>query len=96
LFFVIFLFFIPLFTKKKRLFESNQDLKKYFEKFKDMDNESLFKSQALINHATSVMESIDTTVTELDDADKTHNRLKKLGLEHKARGITESFLKVNL
>lgn len=59
------------------MFESNEELKKHFEKFKDMENEKLFKSQLLLNHATSVMESIDTTVTELDDAEKTHTKLKK-------------------
>ena len=76
------------------MFESNEDLKKYFEKFKNMPNETLFKSQLLLNHATTVMESIDTFVTELDDAEKTHQALKKIGVEHKARGISDSAIKV--
>jgi hemoglobin-like flavoprotein len=76
----------------KRMFESNEELKKYFEKLKDKDNATLLKSQILLDHATVVMEAIDTTVTELDDAEKTHNNLKKMGVEHKARGIAESHL----
>ena len=52
-----------------------------------MENSVLMKSQVLENHATIVMEAIDTAITEIDDAEKTHTKLKKLGLEHKARGI---------
>ena len=74
------------------MFESNQDLKKYFEKFKDMSNDALFRSQLLLNHATTVMESIDTFATELEDAEKTHQKIKKLGSEHKLRGIKEEHL----
>ena len=60
-----------------------------------MDNATLFKSDALIEHATVVMEMFDVTVTELDDADKTHAKLKKLGLKHKTRGIPEDVIKVS-
>ncbi len=74
------------------MFEANSDMKNYFEKFKDKENVALMKSQILIDHATNVMEQIDTTVTELDDAEKTHTRLKRIGGEHKARGINESHL----
>ena len=77
------------------MFEANEDLKKYFDKFKNLNSEQLLKSTALLNHATAVMESIDTTVTELDDAEKTHQRLKKLGVEHKARGVADSAIKVS-
>lgn len=76
------------------MFESNQDLKKYFEKFKDMSNDTLFRSQLLLNHATTVMESIDTFATELEDAEKTHQKIKKLGSEHKLRGIKEEHIQV--
>jgi hemoglobin-like flavoprotein len=74
------------------MFSSNEELKQYFEKLKDKDNAVLIKSQILLDHATVVMEAIDTTVTELDDAEKTHANLKKLGVEHKARGVKESHL----
>ena len=70
-----------------RLFESNVEFKNYFEKFKNMENAVLIKSQVLENHATIVMETIDTAITEIDDAEKTHTKLKRFGLEHKARGI---------
>ncbi len=76
------------------MFEANEDHKKHFEKFKNLNNETLAKSTALLNHATVVMESLDQSVMELDDAEKTHLRLKKLGLEHKARGIPDSAIKV--
>jgi hemoglobin-like flavoprotein len=75
-----------------KLFEANADIKNYFEKFKNLSNDKLFKSQLLINHATTVMETLDTTIMELDDADKTHSKLKKLGLDHKARGVGDSIL----
>ena len=52
-----------------------------------MDNATLAKSTVLENHATVVMEAIDTAITEIDDAEKTHQKLKKFGLEHKARGV---------
>jgi hemoglobin-like flavoprotein len=77
---------------KIRLFETNEDFKNYFEKFKNLNNEQLLRSQVLLNHATVVMEAIDTAITEIDDADKTHNKLKKLGLEHKVRGVKEEHI----
>ena len=52
-----------------------------------MDNATLMKSQMLENHATIVMEAIDTAILEIDDAEKTHQKLKKLGMEHKVRGV---------
>lgn len=76
------------------MFEANPDLKKYFEKFKDMSNEQLFKSTVLIDHATSVMEFLDIIVTELDDAEKTHQNIKKVGLQHKNRGVQDFHLNV--
>jgi hypothetical protein len=77
------------------MFEADENLKRHFEKFKDMNNATLFTSQALIDHATAVMEMLDITVTELDNADSTHNKLKKQGLMHKKRNIPENELKVN-
>ena len=76
------------------MFEKNANMKRYFDKFKDMDNAVLFKSEILVEHATVVMEMIDTTVTELDNADQTHAKLKKLGSSHKRRGIVAEDLKV--
>jgi hypothetical protein len=71
------------------MFEKNEGLKKHFKKFENMDNATLFKSDALLEHATIVMEFLDVTVTELDNADSTHDKLKKMGLSHKKRGIPE-------
>jgi len=76
-----------IFKKLKRLFETNPEIKNYFEKFKHIENAALLKNQILENHATAVMEAIDTAITEIDDAEKTHTKLKKFGLEHKARGV---------
>lgn len=76
------------------MFEANPDMKKYFEKFKDMDNARLFKSTILQDHANVVMEMIDTFVTELDDAEKTHAKIKKVGGDHKKRGIKDTDLNV--
>ena len=76
------------------MFENKPDLKNYFEKFKNMSIEVLIKSDALLNHATNVMEAIDTAVTELDDAEKTHQKLKKLGQKHKTFHVPEDIIKV--
>lgn len=40
------------------------------------------------------MEEIDICVTELDDAEKTHLKIKKLGLKHKNLQIPEDVVKV--
>lgn len=77
------------------MFESKPETKKYFEKFKDMSNELLFKSNKFIDHANSVMESFDTIVTELDDADKTHQNIKKFGADHKRRNVPDQVLSVS-
>ena len=66
-----------------------------FEKFKNMSIEVLIKSDALLNHATNVMEAIDTAITELDDAEKTHLKLKKLGQKHKTLHVPEDVIKVS-
>jgi hypothetical protein len=78
------------------MFEANKDMKNYFEKLKNMDNDQIAKNTAFINHATNVMEALDTTVTELEDAEKTHAKLKKLGHEHRLRNIDVLHIKVNL
>ena len=77
------------------MFEAHPDMKNHFEKFKNADNERLFKSTALQDHASAVMEMIDTFVTELDDADKTHAKIKKIGGDHKKRKIPDEHLKVS-
>lgn len=76
------------------MFEANPEMKNYFEKFKGMDNEKLFKSTILQDHASLTMEMIDTFVTELDDADKTHAKIKKLGADHKKLGMKDEHLNV--
>lgn len=78
------------------MFEAKPDLKNYFEKFKNISNEVLYKSDALLNHATNVMEAIDTAVMELDDADKTHQKLKKIGLKHKTLQVPDEVIKVKI
>lgn len=45
-------------------------------------------------HATAVMTELDEIITEIDDGDKVHARLKALGLSHKARGINATFFLV--
>ncbi len=77
------------------MFEAKPETKSYFEKFKNMPNEALSKHDPFINLVTNVMELFDTAVTELDDAEKTHQKLKKAGLAHKNRGIPDALLKVN-
>jgi hemoglobin-like flavoprotein len=72
---------------KPRLFETDAALKNDFQKFKDKDNSALQNMTALHNHAMQVMEALDTVVTELEEADKTHQYLLKIGKDHKARGI---------
>lgn len=75
------------------MFEACPDTKNYFEKFKSMSNDVLAKNEPFINFATNVMEALDTAITELDDAEKTHQKLKKIGAKHKAAGILDTMLK---
>lgn len=49
----------------------------------------------LHDHAAIVMNEIDKSITELDNAEATHQKLLKLGQCHKARGLKEFFLWVN-
>lgn len=74
------------------MFEACPDTKNHFEKFKNMSNDQLSKYDPFINHVTNVMESLDLIVTELDDADKAHDKLKKIGTKHKTSGIPDSML----
>ena len=76
------------------MFEACPDTKNHFEKFKNMSNDQLSKYDPFINHVTNVMESLDLIVTELDDADKAHDKLKKIGTKHKTSGIPDSMLQV--
>ena len=69
------------------MFEKNPDTKNYFEKFKGKDNAALANNQALHNHAIHVMELIDTVITELEEADKSHQLLLNTGKDHKGRNI---------
>jgi hypothetical protein len=50
----------------------------------------------LHDHAAIVMNEIDKAITELDNAEATHQKLLKLGECHKNRGLKEFFLWVNI
>ena len=78
------MFFFVLF---QRLFAADQMILDHISKFKNMDNVSLLKSQVLQSHATVVMQAIDSTISGIDNAEKTHHKLRKLGVEHKVRNI---------
>ena len=52
-----------------------------------MDSASLLKSHVLQNHASTVMGAIDSILSEISNAEKTSEKLRQLGLEHKKRGI---------
>ena len=69
---------------------------KKFEKFKDIPNDKLYKSTLFLDYVTMVMESMDTIVTELDDADKTHQNIKKIGSDHKKRNLESPVFNVSL
>lgn len=75
------------------MFEAAPDTKNHFEKFKNFSNDVLSKNDPFINVATNAMEAMDTAVTELDDAEKTHQKLIKIGAKHKERGIPDTMLK---
>ena len=76
------------------MFEANPATKNYFEKFKHLSNEALAKHDPFINHVANVMELFDAAVTELDEAEKTHQKLKKVGADHKKRAVPDTVLKV--
>ena len=59
-----------------------------------MDSASLINSQVLECHATVVMEAIDSALTDIDNAEMTHLKLKQLGVEHKKRGIEPELIAV--
>jgi len=46
----------------------------------------------LQEHASIVMNEIDKSITELDNAEATHQKLLKIGQCHKTRGLKEFFL----
>ena len=57
-----------------------------------MDNSHLLKSQVLESHATVVMEAIDSAISDIDNAEKTHLKLQQLGAEHKLRNIRSELI----
>ena len=75
-----------------RLFEANEDIKKHLNKFSELDNATLIKSELLVGHAHGVMAMIDETIIGLDDAELTHQKLKNLGVDHRERHITASLI----
>jgi hypothetical protein len=54
-----------------------------------MEIDKLFESKILTDHATAVMSEIDVTISEIDQAEVCHAKLKKLGADHKRRGIKD-------
>lgn len=75
------------------MFEACPPTKNYFEKFKSMSNEVLAKNEPFTIFAANVMEAFDTAITELDDPEKTHQKLKKIGAKHKTYGVPDTVLK---
>lgn len=66
-----------------RLFKSNAELKTMFHAFKDLDSEDAMRSnEALENHATLVMTTLDDAFTHIDNFDYVSEVLKKTGGTH--------------
>ena len=78
------------------MFETSPDTKAYFDKFKDIPNEVLAKKEPFKEFANNVFEFMDTCVTELDEADKTHKNLLSMGAKHRTKGIPSTLFKVSL
>ncbi len=78
----------------QRLFQNNKEFISHFEKFMHIDSVKLLESTVLVDHATAVMSEIDRTVDEIDQAEVCHAKLKKIGADHKKRGIKDFFFRV--
>ncbi|CAF1076673.1 unnamed protein product [Brachionus calyciflorus] len=77
----------------KLLFETNPNYQTHYEKLKDISVERLYTSTAFLDHVNEFMENVDTHVTELDDAEKTHKNIKSFGQKQKKIDIPETFFK---
>ncbi|KAI0223325.1 hypothetical protein LSAT2_025452 [Lamellibrachia satsuma] len=51
----------------KRLFDTRQDVKTMFEKFRTIDQDEQYINDSLENHALLVMDAIDEAISNLDD-----------------------------
>ncbi|XP_070181501.1 neuroglobin-like isoform X3 [Littorina saxatilis] len=66
-----------------RLFKSNSELKNMFHEFKDLTSEDdLRANEALENHATLVMTTLDDAITHIDNYDYVSEVLRKTGASH--------------
>jgi hemoglobin-like flavoprotein len=79
-----------------RLFEKNPDLINLFEKFKKIPQNNLYKSTVFLDHVNAAMEEIDKVITDLDNGEVSQKCIKKIGADHKARGIKSEFFTVIL
>ncbi|XP_070181502.1 neuroglobin-1-like isoform X4 [Littorina saxatilis] len=65
------------------LFKSNSELKNMFHEFKDLTSEDdLRANEALENHATLVMTTLDDAITHIDNYDYVSEVLRKTGASH--------------
>ena len=51
----------------RRLFDTRQDVKTMFEKFRTVDQDEQYINDSLENHALLVMDAIDEAISNLDD-----------------------------
>lgn len=84
---------VIMFTK---LFEKNPDLINLFEKFKKIPQNNLYKSTVFLDYVNAVMEEIDKAVTDLDNGELSQKCIKKIGADHKTRGVKSEFFSVRL
>lgn len=78
----------------KLLFNAHPDYLTQYEKFKDIPIERLYSNTVFLDYVTSVMETMDIHVTELDDAEKTHQNIKKFGTDFKKLEIAVTIFNV--
>ena len=78
------------------MFTKNPEYKDHFPKLAKCTPENLLTSPQLITQANNVMEFFDLNITELDDADATHAKIKKLGADTKAQGSPDTTFKVRI
>ncbi|RNA29630.1 neuroglobin-like [Brachionus plicatilis] len=72
------------------LFNAHPDYLTCYEKLKDIPRDRLYTSTPFLDYVTSVMETMDLHVTELDDAQKTHQNIKKFGTDFKKIDIAKT------
>ena len=66
-----------------RLFKTDADLKLLFESFKHIQSDDELRSnEALENHATLVMTTLDDAITHIDNYDFVKQLLNRVGATH--------------